>query len=170
MTIPLTAGAAWLAKVAGYKRPSGSHHPWPLGGGPAPIPIGAAFNVVRVPAASAASALRRLESLDTPTGPVLAEEHAWSFFVPLWLTDGRDIPGGLLLTGADGRQTLSCPRPGQPATRSRYWKTVPDGSGQLLEPAALAGALAYAYVTATPQWTGTEDEPPDTAERQAGAL
>ncbi|WP_406346302.1 hypothetical protein OH787_05425 [Streptomyces sp. NBC_01547] len=60
--------------------------------------------------------------------------------------------------------------PGRPATQSRYWKTVPDGSGQLLEPEALAGALAYAYVTATPQRTAADEELPDTAERQAEAL
>ncbi|EFL19885.1 hypothetical protein [Streptomyces sp. C] len=142
MTTHLTSGAAWLAKIAAYPRRRMNRSPWPPNGEPAPIPIGRAFHVVRVPAGNAKKVVHYLHARSIPTGPVLAQPHVWSFLVPTSLVDGRDIPGGLLLTGRDRTQTLKCPQPGQPASKDRYWQTAPDGSGELMNPPALAEAIA----------------------------
>ncbi|MFB6478937.1 hypothetical protein ACFCXF_03705 [Streptomyces virginiae] len=147
MTTALTSGAAWLAKVAALPRRTLGRSPWPPDGKPAPIPIGRVFHVVRVPADSAARAIRYLEARSIPTGPVLAQPHAWSVLVPTWLVDGRDIPGGVLLTGRDQTKVLRCPQPGRPASKDRYWKNAPDGSGQLMDPPALAEAIAMTIAT-----------------------
>ncbi|RKT08217.1 hypothetical protein BX286_6301 [Streptomyces sp. 3211.6] len=145
MTTPLTSGAAWLAKVVAYPRRTPRRSPWPPDGKPVPIPIGPLFHVVRVPAGSAARAIGYLEARSIATGPVLSQPHVWSFLVPTSLVDGRDIPGGVLLTGRDRTEALMCPQPGRPASKDRYWKAAPDGSGRLMDPPALAEAIANTF-------------------------
>ena len=58
------------------------------------------------------------------------------------LKDGRDIPGGCLLTGTASPHVVVCPFPGAPATPSLTWINPPDGSQSLTDPKDLAIALA----------------------------
>ncbi|MFE3629476.1 hypothetical protein [Streptomyces goshikiensis] len=135
----LSPGACWLARQAGYTRPTVTRHPWlkePL----ASIPIGREWEVVRVPGAAADRARAHLAAMEAPMGPVLSESHVRVFLVHPFLHDGRDIPGGVLLTGALGER-LRCPMPGEATGMSRFWAVPPDGSGALLDPRLLAGAL-----------------------------
>ncbi|MFE6272294.1 hypothetical protein ACFVQ9_26275 [Streptomyces goshikiensis] len=135
----LSPGACWLARLAGYSRPTVTRHPW-LRGPLASIPIGREWAVVRVPEVAADRARAYLAATEAPTGPVLSESHVRTFLVHPVLRDGRDIPGGILLTGAHGER-LNCPMPGGTARLSRFWAVPPDGSGELLDPWLLAGAL-----------------------------
>ncbi|MFJ7589567.1 hypothetical protein ACIQZO_19730 [Streptomyces sp. NPDC097617] len=81
-------------------------------------------------------------------GPVLNAGHVYAFLVHPVLHDGRDIPGGILLTGTRGEQLL-CPMPGQAARLSRFWSVPPDGSGTLLDPWLLAEALRATWIPFT---------------------
>ncbi|MFI1765243.1 hypothetical protein ACH41H_24730 [Streptomyces sp. NPDC020800] len=135
----LSPGACWLARLAGHSRPTVTRHPW-VKGPLASIPIGGEWAVVRVPGAAADRARAYLAATEEPTGPVLSESHVRSFLVHPVLHDGRDIPGGILLTGARGER-LRCPMPGEATGLSRFWAVPPDGSGALLDPWLLAGAL-----------------------------
>lgn len=132
-------GARWLAEQAGYPQPTRTRNPWARG--PlADIPLGRGSFAVRVPAAAAAATVEILSDWDVPSSPVLDAEHVWVFLVHPTMVDGRDIPGGLLLTGSLG-EVVRCPEPGQPAVPPRIWLVPPDGSGGLLDPWTLADAL-----------------------------
>lgn len=145
----LSPGACWLARQAGFTRPSVTSHPW-LRGPLASIAIGGQWAVIRVPEAAADRARARLAVMKAPMGPVLSESHVRVFLVRPFLHDGRDIPGGILLTGALGEQ-LRCPMPGQAAHHCRFWAVPPDGSGTLLDPYLLADALRATWVPLTGQ-------------------
>ncbi|MFZ3492132.1 hypothetical protein ACODT5_02645 [Streptomyces sp. 5.8] len=132
-------GALWLAEQAGYPQPNWSCNPWARG--PlADIPLGRALAVVRVPTAAAATAAELLRDWEVPPSPVLDAGHVWIFLVHPGMRDGRDIPGGALLTGA-AQEILRCPEPGQAGVPPRTWAVPPDGSGVLLDPWTLADAL-----------------------------
>lgn len=142
MTARLSPGARWLAHQAGYTRPTTTRHPWsqdPL----ASIPIGIDFAVVRVPEAAASRAADHLAQQGA-LGPVLSLGHVRAFLVEPTLHDGRQIPGGVLLTGAL-EEVLRCPMPGRPAKLPRFWSVPPDGSGELLDPYRLAEALRITW-------------------------
>ncbi|WP_331729081.1 hypothetical protein OG592_43265 (plasmid) [Streptomyces avidinii] len=164
----LSPGARWLAELAGFPRPTPTRNPWardPL----ASIPIGGQWAVVRVPEAAADRACTHLRTEGVLTGPVLNAGHVRAFLVHPFLHDGRDLPGGVLLTGALGEQ-LRCPMPGQAANLSCFWSVPPDGSGALLDPRLLADALRTTWTPLTgPHPSGShhaQDEGPLT---QAGA-
>ncbi|MFF5781854.1 hypothetical protein ACFY7Y_33680 [Streptomyces virginiae] len=84
--------------------------------------------------------VRVLEGWDLANTPTLEAGHVWTFVVRPGMTDGRQIPGGALLTGAAG-EVLRCPEPGQLSVPPWSWVVPPDGSGDLLDPRALAEAL-----------------------------
>lgn len=132
-------GARWLAEQAGYPQPTRNRNPWARGL-LAEIPLGRGLSVVRVPAATAAKTLRVLTDWDMGNSPVLDAGHVWAFLIHPSMTDGRDIPGGALLTGA-AREVLRCPEPGQLSVPPWLWVVAPDGSGDLLDPWTLAEAL-----------------------------
>ncbi|MEU9301945.1 hypothetical protein [Streptomyces sp. NPDC048269] len=144
MTHQLTPGARWLAQQAGFRRPTTTRNPWSRG--PlADIPIGGQWAVVRIPEAAADRACAHLAAEEAPMGPVLNAGHVRAFLVHSFLHDGRDVPGGVLLTGALGEH-LRCPMPGQAAKLSRFWSVPPDGSGTLLDPRLLADALRTTWI------------------------
>lgn len=146
MPAPLSPGARWLAAVAGHTGMRAALRFWRVTGDapvpPAAIPIGGHFHLVRVCVHAAEAAWHHLQSAAATIGPVLAHGHTWDFFVPTDLRDGRDIPGGCLLTGTASPQVVLCPFPGAPATPSLTWINPPDGSQNLNDPKDLAIALA----------------------------
>ncbi|OEJ22126.1 hypothetical protein AR457_40295 [Streptomyces agglomeratus] len=147
----LSPGALWLAAAAGcstvapapgFWRTTGTEGPTE----PAAVPIGRTFHLVRVPDGPAERAHQHLKTSAVKVGPVLAHHHAWDFFVPIWLADGRDMPGGVVITGTRLPHTVSCPMPGEPATTTTHWVVAPDGSGTLTDPRSLSKALAHTSI------------------------
>jgi hypothetical protein len=144
--IPLSFGAQWLAASAGHVGVGAARRFWRIQGDapvlPVAIPIGREFHLVRVPVSVAERTWRHLQSAAVTVGPVLAHGHTWDFFVPTYVTDGRDVPGGCLLTGVASPQAVICPLPETRGTPSLSWIHAPDGSGSLTDPKDLAVALA----------------------------
>lgn len=146
MLASLSPGARWLAAIAGHTNIDAASSFWRIRGKapvlPVPVPIGRAFHLVRVPVPAAEQAWHCLKSTVDPLGPVLARGHTWDFFVCTYVTDGRDVPGGCLLTGVGSPTSVLCPLPEAPGTSSLFWVHAPDGSRTLTDPKDLALALA----------------------------
>ncbi|MFI5986974.1 hypothetical protein ACIBEA_39690 [Streptomyces sp. NPDC051555] len=93
-----------------------------------------------MPSTTAAEATSVLTRWDVPGSPLLDAGHFSAFLVLPSMADGRDIPGGVLLTGVAG-EVVRCPRPDHAAGGTRLWTVAPDGSAHLLDPWTLADAL-----------------------------
>ncbi|MEV7422897.1 DUF6415 family natural product biosynthesis protein [Streptomyces sp. NPDC091212] len=137
--------ACWLLSAA--EEPDQAHHDWD-GGIPALLPLGGAFDAVKVPAglvhatvdsrslSDAAAALSQL-------GPVICEPHRWYYaLVPVgtaaaWI-DRQGVGLGSGTWCAVPRPDCTVPVDDR---RRPYWAVPPDTPGRLCDPEALAALL-----------------------------
>ncbi|MEI5098699.1 hypothetical protein RB200_08555 [Streptomyces sp. PmtG] len=135
------AAVAWL--VAAKADVRGALAAWDRGD-LAPVPVGVAWDVVRLPRRIGWRAVRRLRAEDSPLGPVLHTATHIEVLVPRGTARSWCAPPATTLSRGD---VIAAPAPGvvAPLTlRTRSWIVAPTAPLTLTDPAALLAAYSTA--------------------------
>lgn len=111
----------------------------------APVPVGRAWDVVRVQKHLGWRTVQRLQTLGVGVGPVLLTETHMGFFVPVGTAASWKAPSTGVLTDGD---FISAPDPAVQAPltmRCRTWVVAPESDVSLNDPAALLEAYLAAW-------------------------
>ncbi|MEV8349077.1 hypothetical protein ACFVTT_15530 [Streptomyces niveus] len=110
----------------------------------AELPVGRAWNVVRVPSQEGWEVVRHMSAVASPLGPVLLTPDGVHFFVPVDSANDWDLPGASVL---GPNEVLLVPHPSvvAPHTQdSMTWIVAPRPEPRLADAADLYGAYASA--------------------------
>lgn len=110
----------------------------------APLPIGHAWDVVRLPCQEGWEVVRHMNAIKSPLGPVLHTPAGVHFLVAVAAANGWDLPNAYVLGPGE---VLLVPNPSvvAPHTQeSRTWIVAPRIEPQLADAADLYGAYASA--------------------------
>ncbi|MES4901572.1 MULTISPECIES: hypothetical protein [unclassified Streptomyces] len=114
----------------------------------APLPVGKAWDVVRLPQPAGWATIRMMRKMGAPLGPVLHAHFSVEVPVPVHSADGWELPGASVLTAGE---TLLIPglEIVAPVTRQgRSWIVVPSHPLILTDPDDLYGAYFAALARA----------------------
>ncbi|MFI5808959.1 hypothetical protein [Streptomyces sp. NPDC051561] len=114
------------------------------GGQLAELPVGQAWDVVRVPHLQGADALQQLRVTRAPFGPILYSPAGFEFLLRVGSAADWDLPGATAITHGE---VLLVPHPSviSPAEPGEWhWIVPPDDGGSLTDASDLYGAYASA--------------------------
>ncbi|MFE2747298.1 hypothetical protein ACFXKX_23720 [Streptomyces scopuliridis] len=110
----------------------------------AELPVGRAWDVIRLPHPEAWEVVRHLRAIETPVGPVLHYLTYVDFLVPVGSAENFDLPGADVLREGE---LLLAPHPAVVAPHTQdamSWLFAPRAESILTDPADLYGAYAAA--------------------------
>jgi hypothetical protein len=114
----------------------------------APLPVGTAWDVVRLEQPAGWQAIRLLQKMGSPLGPVLYAHLTVEVPVPVHAADGWGLPGAIVL-GAGETLLVPHARIVPPDTKhGRSWIVAPNHQPVLTDPDDLYGACFAALAMA----------------------